>query len=372
MERRSVLILYAEVMGYTMAGIQSLVNNYPVHVSIIGWDKQKLTPYELKVPAHVSYQKRSAFSNDKELLSFAVDQNPEVVFVSGWMDKGYMKVARYFKKINVPVVAFVDNHWKGTLRQNIGKLIAPWMLKKSFSKLWVSGPQQYVFATKMGYRKEDILLGCYTADTDYFHEVCRDRDVYIENHGYPHNITYVGRFAEIKNIESLVNVFKNHAPKWTGWTLTLIGNGPLKQHIINITKDHPQIIIKDFIQPDGLSNEMIRTGIFCLPSKDEPWGVVIHEFASAGIPLVISNVCGAGTTFVEDGVNGYFFNPFDEADLESKLDKAIQSSDHALKWMGRRSYDLSHKITPRKWADTAIQILSKKEEANLSPNYNVT
>ena len=58
MERRFVLILYAEVMGYTIAGIKALVENYPVNVLLIGWDKKKLTPYELKVPAHITYQKK--------------------------------------------------------------------------------------------------------------------------------------------------------------------------------------------------------------------------------------------------------------------------------------------------------------------------
>ena len=41
----------------------------------------------------------------------------------------------------------------------------------------------------------------------------------------------------------------------------------------------------------------------------EPWGVVIHEAAAAGLPIIASHLCGATTAYVRDGVNGFIISP---------------------------------------------------------------
>lgn len=352
-----VLILYTEVMGYTMASIEALVRMYPVYVYVVGWDKGKLTPYKVGTLEDVEYHTRSSFGDYDSLLSYAIEKNPDLLFVSGWMDKDYVKVARYFKSRSIRVVSFLDNQWHGTLRQRAGQIFSNWMLKRNFSHLWVSGPKQHLFANKMGYDDKYIKEGFYSADTENFHQVRELRLHHIEQYGYPLNITYLGRFSEVKNIDILINVFKQNTTKWKGWTLTLIGAGPLKNEIDEKCKGSDTIIIKDFIQPGLLNNEMMRTGIFCLPSKNEPWGVVIHEFAAAGIPMIVSNVCGAAVVFLDEGNNGYSFNPSDPKQLEEKLDAMISMPLDQLKQMGEKSYQLSKKITPLTWATTVMEFL---------------
>ncbi len=95
-----------------------------------------------------------------------------------------------------------------------------------------------------------------------------------------------------KGIDLLIKAYNSIQNK-RGWTLTLIGNGSLKRKIIRENKNNDDIMIKDFMQPGELLNEIEKAGAFCLPSIYEPLGVVIQEFASAGLPLITSNVCGA-------------------------------------------------------------------------------
>jgi len=35
-----------------------------------------------------------------------------------------------------------------------------------------------------------------------------------------------------------------------------------------------------------------NSGCFILPSRYEPWALVIHEAACAGLPIICTNVCG--------------------------------------------------------------------------------
>ncbi|MGK0187848.1 MAG: glycosyltransferase involved in cell wall biosynthesis [Verrucomicrobiales bacterium] len=61
--------------------------------------------------------------------------------------------------------------------------------------------------------------------------------------------------------------------------------------------------------------------VFVLPSRHEPFGIVVLEAWSAGKPVIVSHVGGL-RALVDDGVNGMFVNPDSataDADLEAKL-----------------------------------------------------
>ena len=82
-------------------------------------------------------------------------------------------------------------------------------------------------------------------------------------------------------MDILLDAWKLIESNRDGWELHFIGNGSLKSKLTQ----EDGIIVSDFMQPNELVKEIPKTGCFILPSRHEPWGVVIHEFASAGIPL---------------------------------------------------------------------------------------
>ena len=48
-----------------------------------------------------------------------------------------------------------------------------------------------------------------------------------------------------------------------------------------------------FLQADALSRWYAHAGAFVLPSLSEPWGLVVNEAASTGLPLLVSNRAGS-------------------------------------------------------------------------------
>ena len=126
------------------------------------------------------------------------------------------------------------------------------------------------------------------------------------------------------------------------WKLQLIGNGSLKTRI----KKRPDVIIKDFMQPKKLSKEISKAGCFVLPSLYEPWGVVVHEMAAAGLPLILSKKVGSASTFLIDGYNGYSFKQNDPYALSLCMKKIINTPDEILQSMSLASQSLSGRITP--------------------------
>ena len=61
------------------------------------------------------------------------------------------------------------------------------------------------------------------------------------------------------------------------------GTFPVDTKILNIEN-------KGFIQPKYLNDLLLNSSALILPSRYEPWGVIVHEAAAAGLPIIISDV----------------------------------------------------------------------------------
>lgn len=351
MKPLKILYLYAELMGYQIPVFKELTVKYGAKLHVVHWDHKKLTPYNPPYLENVVYYKRSKFSN-KQLIKLANSLKPDLVYVSGWMDKGYLQVCRQLKTKGIPVVAGSDTQWKGNIKQYLASLVFPFILKKCFSYIWVAGPFQYEYARKLGFKKKEVIFNCLSADVSLFNAA------FIEsknqkNQNYPHCFLCVGRLENIKGIDLLTQVWENLKDERKDWKLSFIGNGSLKSYLI----EQPDITVKDFMQPENLSDEIGNSGCFILPSREEPWGLVLHEFSAAGLPIICSDVCGAGPVFVIPKYNGFVFNSNVVKSLENKMRKIINSSDQELIIMSQNSHTLGQRITPEIVAASLLSVL---------------
>ena len=96
-----------------------------------------------------------------------------------------------------------------------------------------------------------------------------------------------------------------------------------------------------------------------MPSRREPWGVVIHEFAAAGLPLICSDACGAAQTFLIHGLNGFRFESGNVDSLANQMLKIVGSADEVLYKMSEQSHELAQRITPTTSATNLISIIMK-------------
>lgn len=345
-----VLFLHAEVMGYTMATIRELSLRYEVELHVVHWDKKKLTPYQHPSIVNVSFYGRSCYST-AGLKELALKVNPDLIVCSGWMDKGYLHVAKIFRKNDVPVVAGLDGHWNGTLKQRIAAFFS-FYLRRHFSHAWVAGANQFEFARRLGFKNKQVIFDVYSADIDSFN-ISYERSKLKKENQYPHRFLFVGRFEQVKAVDLLVEAWNRISDERNDWELHFIGNGSMKDYL----QQQDFISVKDFMQPETLVDEIAQAGCFVLPSRSEPWGVVIHEFAAAGLPLLCSNVCGANQTFLINGTNGYSFESENVDSLARRMIRIIESSDKELLAMSESSHRLAQRITPSTAAANLISIL---------------
>jgi glycosyltransferase involved in cell wall biosynthesis len=79
---------------------------------------------------------------------------------------------------------------------------------------------------------------------------------------------------------------------------------PLKK----ITETDIDIKVSEVMPYNYLFKEIKNSGCLILPSLHEPWGMVVHEFSAAGLPLILSDQVGSRFSYLINNENGYLFN----------------------------------------------------------------
>ena len=87
-----VLILYMELAGYVMACLRALGKVPRVEILLISWPVNQEAPFEFREEENIEKLDRHVQPEaqlDKRIEEF----NPDIVFVSGWVDKWYKQIA---------------------------------------------------------------------------------------------------------------------------------------------------------------------------------------------------------------------------------------------------------------------------------------
>lgn len=339
-------------MGYNIPILNILSKKYKAEVTVVSW-KKKLTSYKIDfAEENINFRFKEDFEKEA-LKSFCTSFNPDLVVVSGWMDKDYLKICKLLKKSrNTKIVAASDTQWSNSLRHRVASYISPFYHKKKFDFLWVSGPWQYEYARRLGFTNQKIIFNCYSANVD----ILKKNQIVIKD---KKTLLFLGRFDKIKGIDLLLNTFIKFKQETNSTLkLKLIGGGVELDFVKSF--ESQDVIVKGFVQPDKLIHELEDVTGFILPSIYEPWGLVIHEMASAGLPLLVTNICGANTNFAINNYNALVFEPNSENALYKVLKSYDSLSNHQIEQMGSNSKQLSYRITPEISAASLMSVIDMK------------
>jgi glycosyltransferase involved in cell wall biosynthesis len=340
---KRILVLYKELAGYFIACLDELCLKHNTQADVVAYPVNADAPFEFKHSDRIQIYTRNSISN-QELKRMIAHNDYDLIFTGGWFDKGYLTALKHRK---CPALLGFDNAWNGSLKQQLSTLYGRFFLRPLFEFAFVPGSRQVTFASKLGFSPDRIVRGAYSCNVDKFSGV--------ELEQQPTNrLIYAGRYSSEKFVEPLFKLFHKLAEQeFPNWELHCIGTGPLW----NDRLQSPHIVHHGFMQPDNLLTFMHTGNAFVLPSTFEPWGVVVHEFASAGYPLILSDAVGAAESFLEPEKNGYSFRSGDMNDLEKSLRKMMSQSPETLRAMGNRSRLLAENITPSTWAQSIANMM---------------
>jgi len=84
-----------------------------------------------------------------------------------------------------------------------------------------------------------------------------------------------------------------------------------------------RIVFAGFQPPEKLPQLFAQADVFVLPSRYDGWGVVVNQAIGAGLPVVCSDMVGAGYDLVDDEANGLKFRAGDVTSLTEKMERFI-------------------------------------------------
>lgn len=125
---------------------------------------------------------------------------------------------------------------------------------------------------------------------------------------------FTGRLIDVKNIELLIDVFNS-----SGKELTIIGKGPLEDQLKSRAKSNINFI--GFIDNKSLGDIYRHYDCFILPSKSEPWGLVVEEALYYGLPVIVSDKVGCNIDMVAQYNSGIIFKYNDPLSLVAAINQ---------------------------------------------------
>jgi glycosyltransferase involved in cell wall biosynthesis len=139
-------------------------------------------------------------------------------------------------------------------------------------------------------------------------------------------VIFVGQLIHRKGIDLLIEAMTPLFDEHSNLSLTIVGGGELMP---TLSRQVSSIGLSERIKFEGvMAIQSIRArlavaDIMVLPSRWDGWGMVVNEAFSVGVPVIVSDRCGAAD-LVRDGVNGYIFRSGDVSDLRRCLSQFIE------------------------------------------------
>lgn len=345
-----IAFLWNDLNGYINACLKELAGRENVDLFVCHECTEWSAPYD---DAQFKWLKRRVLWNKntdltalhKDLHNFS----PQIVVFASWNKPFYRAVAKSFAGKAWRVMG-MDNCWLGTTKQRIGTLIAPFYVRPLADAVWVPGERQAIFAQKLGFEQRVIMRGSLSCDQRPITKAYLER--IEQRRSLPHIFLYVGRFVPEKGLDTLSRAYTSYRKRCANpWPLVCYGVGSGKA----ILDGKEGIRIEGFVQPDQMPATLTSAGCLILPSDFEPWALVVHEAASAGLPIIASERVGAAVHLVQPNYNGFIFGSRDVDGLTDMMVRISSMDNERLECMSQASYCLSQQFSPGRWVDTLFE-----------------
>ncbi len=340
-----IAVLWSRMSGYLNACLKELASRPGVELLLVHEAAGEDAPFEEAqfawMPLRVQYVGRP----DRTMLLAELQRfAPDVLLVNSWHIGEFRYVLDRLRPVPVRVLC-MDNQWLGTAKQRLGVAGSRWYVRRLYDAVFLPGERQACFARRLGFRDDRIWTGL----------LCPDHQALAAPPSPgappPRDFGYLGRLTTEKGIGDLLQsyeVYRQSVP--SPWGLVVAGAGPLEGEV----RGHPTVRHGGFVQPQGLAAWFGVIGCLVVPSRFEPWGVVLSEAATAGLPIIATEACGAVPHLVHDFANGRVARTGDVASVTTCMTYVAGLSDRERVDMGQISRGLASPYTPARWADTVL------------------
>lgn len=305
----------------------------------IAWDVPVLAghPYTaFDEAAPVLPPKHDSSWYNSRVSRWIANETPDVVWLHGWSHAFCRAVWAVANAKNIPVILRGETSLecvKGPLlTRTLHRLYYARKFKRVSGFLSI-GTLNHKLYESYGVPEKQICLVPYMVDDDFFSRhaaaLSNQRQSLRESLGITSNqpvLFFCGKLIEEKGVESLIRAvsvvasesrLKREPPP----VLILAGEGALRSKLESLAADicASEVRFIGFCNQTELPAYYDLCDLFILPSRFEPWGLVVNEAMAVGRPVIVSDAVGCRVDLVRDGQNGSVFGAGDPTALAAAI-----------------------------------------------------
>ena len=238
--------------------------------------------------------------------------NPWIFLLSGLIIK--MRGGQVILRIETPFNQYFSSDKRLKL---YFRYIQIYIWKYISKKFLYIGTQNKLLWQHIGVDNSRLFFAGYCVDNNRFRQNISTGDML--NRNTVKKFLFVGKLSKKKRLDFLVQTFRSATEFEADISLSIVGDGELKNWLLDYIRDIPNIDYLGFKNQSELAEVYDVHDCIILPSgHGETWGLVVNEALNFGLAAITSDCVGSGYDLINDK-NGKVFKLDDKRSLIEAL-----------------------------------------------------
>jgi len=161
---------------------------------------------------------------------------------------------------------------------------------------------------------------------------------------------FVGRYIPHKNLPRLIDAYASYREGGGTMGLDIAGWAAGGEELKKRAEVLPEIAFHGHVDFEDLIGFYRTCAALVLPSISENWGLVVNEAMHTGAPVLLSDRCGCIPELLEEGGNGFSFDPFSVTSITDALFRFEAIAEGTRSEMASRSREIVVSQNLESWA----------------------
>lgn len=287
----------------------------------------------------------------RELYRF----RPSLIVLGGYHHPTSYAVWGYAKRYRTKLYLWCESN----LNDHSSKALFIEYLKKTFIRscdgYLVPGRASLAYLKSYGVDEKDVIMAPNSADTEFFSNDIVEKDgqggqirrqFEKEMPLAKFNLLFVGRLSPEKGFPFALEVLERLQGADLDVGLVVVGDGPFrsKYEALATEKRLKHVLFLGFKQPRELPYYYRMGDLLIMPSTSEPWGLVVNEAMTCGIPVLCSPKVGAAQDLVIEDSTGF---QCESVEVYESHIRELVGNPLKRKEMGKNCREIIKKFTPQ-------------------------
>lgn len=290
-----------EVYGIEIATYDT---NYQWRKGSDGDGLKKITLFPGEVRQEIGTLRRAA-----RVIASCLGVKARYVFLCNYESPAIFLAAIVLRLLRRRVIVMQDSKFDDKQRHIVFELFKS-LLYSPYNAALAASQRTRAYLRFLGFSENRVFLGY---DTIMVERVRRMAGSPPAPQGMPHaerHFTVIARFIAKKNLSLALDAYAAYSvacrrPR----PLHLVGSGELEPMLRQqaAALGLEEVHFRGYLDEEEVAKLLGSTLALILPSIEEQHGLVINEALAMGVPVLLSDNCGARDLLVRSGVNGYVF-----------------------------------------------------------------